>query len=541
MLQLLIVDDEEESLEWLRDMFDRKVSEEICVYTASSGKRAIEILNCVKCDVVLTDIQMPGMDGLELYKHVKENWPLAKVVFLTGYSSHEILYQIVQDKEVRYLVKTEPPEKIVSTVLEAYFELKDAQKRMLIQSRKDALLDKAKYWLQKELVERLLCGMQEEAVPEEQLQALELPFSWEEPVMVFLGRAGVEKGILSYEQQEAIMFAIRENTPGYLFVRTYILDLHYVLGIVQPRLALERADWKRTFHVCVGMLESVQEVCREELGIRVPFAVGEDVRMLPELGKIYYLLKERLIAMVHEENPGVLKVITKGAVDRVNNKNGLIMVPMLENYLEQGNYGECKTILKEISGTLQGAASMHDMRVLELYYNISMVYLKYINAKGWGERVPFYVALYPLTRVDDFTSWNEAMEYLLRLTDVFSELMNVEDDYHKSLAIERVERYIRSHLQEDLGLQVLADIGGFNSSYLSRIFKQKYHCNLSDYITQERMNCARRLLVETDEKIYQIAEKTGYQTVSSFNRVFKKMEGISPAEYRTRCQIREYK
>ena len=118
MLRLLIVDDEAESLAWLKEMFEAESSEEMILYTASSGRKALEILNSVKCDVVLTDIKMPGMDGMELYRHVKENWPRARVVFLTGYSTHELLYQAIQDREIRYLLKTETPEKIVSTVLE---------------------------------------------------------------------------------------------------------------------------------------------------------------------------------------------------------------------------------------------------------------------------------------------------------------------------------------------------------------------------------------------------------------------------------------
>ena len=71
------------------------------------------------------------------------------------------------------------------------------------------------------------------------------------------------------------------------------------------------------------------------------------------------------------------------------------------------------------------------------------------------------------------------------------------------------------------------------------IFKQKYHCNLSDYIVRARMSLAKELLINTNEKIYLIAEKAGYGTISSFNRVFRKMEGMSPAEYRAANHIGE--
>ncbi|MFR9233450.1 MAG: response regulator [Eisenbergiella massiliensis] len=117
MFQLLIVDDEIESLEWLVELFE-SCGEEIAIYTASTARKALELLQDIKFDIVLTDIQMPGMNGLELYKKIKENWSHIRIVFLTGYSNHEILYELAQDKRIRYLLKTEKPKKIVDTVIE---------------------------------------------------------------------------------------------------------------------------------------------------------------------------------------------------------------------------------------------------------------------------------------------------------------------------------------------------------------------------------------------------------------------------------------
>lgn len=538
MLRLLIVDDEVESLEWLKEMFEGEPSEEINVYTAVSGKKAIEILNCVKCDVVLTDIKMPGMDGMELYRHVKENWPKARVVFLTGYSTHELLYQAVQDKEIRYLVKTESPGKIVDTVLETYHEQQEQKEKALRQEKKEELLLKAKYWLQKELIERLISGMLDEKPSCEQMDELGIPIVLDDPVILFLGRTNGEKGMLTYEQQESILLAVRENIPGIMRTSVYILESCYVLGIIQPKLGGEYTDWSRAFHVGAGALEDVQEICQKGLKITIPFAVYQKEVGFENLGRVYHLLKRRLMTIVNKDDIGILMVGLEDLSDaRIDSKTGLIKLPMLNNYLEQGNYRACKELLKEITKPLLGISSMHDMKALELYYNISMIYLKYINVNGWEEKLPFYIGMYPLIRVDDFADWNEAADYLMRLTDALFKLINENDDVPGSQAIVRVEQYIRGHLKEDLGLQVLADVGGFNASYLSRIFKQKYHCNLYDYITKERISLARELLSNTNEKIYRIGEEVGYRTASSFNRAFLKSEGMTPAEYRMRYHI----
>lgn len=538
MLRLLIVDDEVESLEWLKEMFEKELSEEINVYTAVSGKKAIEILNCIKCDVVLTDIKMPGMDGMELYRHVKENWPKARVVFLTGYSTHELLYQAVQDKEIRYLVKTESSGKIIDTVLETYHEQQEQQESVLRQEKKETLLLKAQYWLQKELIERLISGMLDKKTPCEQMEELGISIRLDDPVILFLGRTNGEKGMLTYEQQDSILLAIRENMPGIMHTSVYILDSYYVLGIIQPKLGGEYTDWNRAFHVGAGALEDVQEICLKGLKITIPFAVYQKEVAFENLGRVYHLLKRKLMTIVNKDNVGILMVGLEDLSDaRIDSKTGLIKLPMLNNYLEQGNYSACKELLKEITIPLLGVSSMHDMKALELYYNIAMIYLNYISANGWEEKLPFYIGMYPLTRVDDFADWNEAVDYLMRLTDALFKVIDENDNIPGNQAIVRVEKYIRSNLKEDLGLQVLADVGGFNASYLSRIFKQKYHCNLYDYITKERISLARELLSNTNEKIYRIGEEVGYRTASSFNRAFLKSEGMTPAEYRLRYHI----
>ena len=80
----MIVDDELEILEWLKELFCYDCDRKLDVYGANSGKKALQLLNEVSFDVVLTDIKMPGMDGVALFRKIKENWPKCKVIFLTG-------------------------------------------------------------------------------------------------------------------------------------------------------------------------------------------------------------------------------------------------------------------------------------------------------------------------------------------------------------------------------------------------------------------------------------------------------------------------
>ena len=535
MFNLLIVDDEIEILEWLKELFEYDCPLELEVHTAGSGRKAIELLNQVKCDVVLTDIKMPGMDGMELYRHIKENWPRSRVVFLTGYRDHETLYEAAQNKEVRYLLKTEGDQKIMDTVLDAFREIQEEKQELALKEQRGVLFKKARYWLQKEYLEKLVLGADAGEPKQDQLDELEIPVRLEYPLLVFLGRMDSGQGAAALEKQESVIEVIKEAMPGILRLMVCVLEYSYLLVLIQPKMLDEYVDWKRIFRISSGALEDALEISRKRPGLKLCFCVYREAVKFGELGEKYHMLKNGLITILKEEEPGILILGEERLPDtRVDCKAGLIKLPQLESSLEQGSREASLTLLKEITLPLLCDVSRHDIGALELYYNISMVYLKIISINHLEGKIPFRMGLYKLTSADSFGSWQEAVNYLSELTAVMFELMGEDNSYHRDQAIQKVEEYIRNNLGGDLTLTVLADVGGFNAAYLSRIFKQKYRCNLSEFIVRERMNLAKKLLVETNEKINRVGEKAGYPTPHSFTRVFKGSEGMSPVEYRAR-------
>ena len=93
------------------------------------------------------------MDGIELYRHIRENWPMARVVFLTGYQDHETLYEIVKNREVRYVLKNEGDDLILKAVTDAFLELEQTIREKNRQMQQAQIVEKAIYWLQKERME----------------------------------------------------------------------------------------------------------------------------------------------------------------------------------------------------------------------------------------------------------------------------------------------------------------------------------------------------------------------------------------------------
>lgn len=98
--------------------------------------------------------------------------------------------------------------------------------------------------------------------------------------------------------------------------------------------------------------------------------------------------------------------------------------------------------------------------------------------------------------------------------------------------LDEVLHYIRHNYQENLKLETLAPLFGYNSSYLGRLFTKKLNVNFNSYLDQVRIARAKELLDDGSLKVYEIAERVGYSNVDYFHRKFKKYEGTSPAEYR---------
>lgn len=105
----------------------------------------------------------------------------------------------------------------------------------------------------------------------------------------------------------------------------------------------------------------------------------------------------------------------------------------------------------------------------------------------------------------------------------------------KSVA-ESVVKYINSHISENVSTSVLSDVTGYSSGYLSRIFRQEIGMSIHDYVAQTRMNLAKEMLMNTNLKIYEVAENCGYENTTYFIKIFRINTGMTPQDYRMKAK-----
>ncbi|MBQ8815820.1 MAG: helix-turn-helix transcriptional regulator, partial [Lachnospiraceae bacterium] len=201
-------------------------------------------------------------------------------------------------------------------------------------------------------------------------------------------------------------------------------------------------------------------------------------------------------------------------------------------YLNQGEHKQLTFLIKQLAFFCKDIKSMHDLSVIGLYMQISSMLIQYINKYELSERLAPRIGLYPLYYIHNFENWREAFGYLEKLVNIMFELNYGGLQDKNQRLVTHIKEYIHAHLQENLNLSALSDVVNYNSTYVSRIFKQTTGMNLSDYVTACRINKAKELLHNSSTSIHSISEKVGFDTCQYFCMVFRKEVGITPSEYR---------
>ncbi len=152
---------------------------------------------------------------------------------------------------------------------------------------------------------------------------------------------------------------------------------------------------------------------------------------------------------------------------------------------------------------------------------------------------------------DDFAYCREALrlqitDYILKPVDyeefgacidnlkiaMFQKKASLESDGQDERIINKIVRFVQSHLAEEISLSVLAEEFHFSTQYVSQLFKNEIGVNFLTYLTNIRMEKAKKLLLNTDLPIAEISEQSGYGDYRVFTKVFKKSEGVTPSQYR---------
>ncbi|RAI98180.1 two-component system response regulator YesN [Paenibacillus pabuli] len=542
MYRLLIVDDEEIITDSLYETFVSHMPERLDVCKAYSAKEALTWMERSRIDIVLTDIRMPGMSGLELTEQIQAYWSHCRVIFLTGYSDFNYAYKAFQMPNVRYLLKTEGYDKIMAVVEEVMQEIRQSHRmHELLQQSHEVTCQLAELQ-QEEYLRNLLQNCTAYTAGSSEIQdewaRRDIGLHCSAPVYVVLGRLDY-KGKPLHAERAQIQASARKIGSSLLDEHTYHASVadHYgdVVWLIQSKQP-EAEPAHSLVRYLEGTLELVQEACMASLGISVAFALSgkscnwsDITRQYERLRQLHWMKIGDGISMVLTDHEDALPNPDHRELTRVSSR-----IEVMSGYLETGRIQQFYEVFEElVNELLQQDVTME--RAMETYYNLALHLYSTINRWGLHQDIPDQRRL---LRLSEYASMKDAVQVLYQATDQLVRFKGLDEQERANAVIHSLCTYIKEHLEEDLSLVRLAELHHFNPSYLSRFFKQEMGINLSEFIDELKVRRSKELLRNSDLMVREVALQVGYEAAHSFTRFFKKVTGMTPQEFRESLLVR---
>ncbi|NLB90349.1 MAG: response regulator [Clostridiales bacterium] len=510
MKQVLLVDDEPEVLEGLVDILRPLTG--VVLHTANRASKAIEMIENTRFNLVVADIRMPGMDGIEMWKQIQQRLPDCRVIFLSGVRDFDNIYQAIQNPMARFLTKMESEEKIFSTVQEVLAEIENRSVQVQEKQR------------------QLLMDFLQERTTFEILQETLEKFS--HPI---LEPTGMEAAYL--QMMYAEVFSSQEIRQVFQEVGIWIQNREkrkeitwFLVGeklVVLRHITSEKEDFFR-------LLEDGVKWGMERFRVLITAVYHEKVQGLEKLKETFHTAKDLTSPTFISEKPIIINLQSsiKKPESPLASQNKVKLLT-LQGYLRLGQ----KENFLELFDTLLTkdflGANETDHMLLQVYFSVLFMLYRYTqmweNTNHLKEEFDKHFSL----NASRNTPWNVLIAHTRAYGMLLLEKQFPGNPYAGTDRIQAVQTYIQDHLAQDLSLYALSEKFFFHPNYLSRLFKDRVGVNLSDYVTKLRMGMAQRLLSTSHLSVSEIAEQTGYRSAHSFIRAFQKTYGQSPKAYRS--------
>lgn len=531
MYNLLVVDDEEIAVRGIVegvDWSDLPLGE---IWSACDVEEAIQLFQTYDIHILLSDIDMPNQNGIELLKWVREHSPDTETIFLSGHSDFTYVSQALQLDSFDYLLKPIDHQHIKDTLRKVIEKIKQEELHKQFhqtyeyyyqQWNKQLPILAERFWQD---VLNLRISLDPANLT--QLYSLyNIPLQPADPVQLILISVEDWKESLSTREEEIMTYAIMNAGSEIIFKQLAGQLIREAGGVLYAIVYDVTPDTNTILHTsCSEYIQKCKTYLHCELScyITEPIEVSELHSAMHRLTSMerHYLAKGGSVIWLHAHK---------------EESTTIDYEPLLQNLGLLLEAGKREEVIKRIESNLRIIEQSYvDPLILEGYYHglVHNVYevlrKKSISIKDVYPEEDWRIQGTVLKSLQRFRDW--AIPFALQTVDYLTQ-------HHRMLSpfIQKAISYIEEHLSEELNREDIASHVYLNPAYLSRLFKKETGQSLTDYILEARINKIRPLLVSTNQKISELAISVGFCNFSHFTKSFKKITGMTPNEYRRMYQ-----
>lgn len=523
---VLLVDDEQLDLEVLQRFTPWERLDMVIVGAVSRGGAALNLLQEQHVDILITDIKMPIMSGLELAEQARSLFPHLKIIFISGHDDFQYAKKAISMNASSYILKPVDDDELLNTLQLVREQLKYEREQL----KKEEQMDSSIPLLQNEMMHQWLRGTIDYGILYRFHQG---SGSFRDGgqscvAIIELDDMAWKLKTFSDDQRTFAIDHVFRLISDYIQVRQ--LGMYCKTGddkvvIVMGGSGLDPAE----------TMQSLVDHVRNHSNMTITVGLGSLVASLKDAPNSY---RKACKALATKMFVGKCRVITLEQTEGEIVRTSLDLEQIMEKmFAATANYDivlihDSLEQLFEMVQSLKDKPSVYNFALYVVSktdfflqsLNVSLYDLLSIDLKNLN-------VLYDFETIDDIKSWLRRQLY-----EVSEHLHNKKKNPNRKL-IEEIESYVEANLGTSLQLRNVANLFGFSPNYLGYLFKEATEEQFSDFVTRKRMDKARKLLRDPKLKIYEAAHLVGYQNLTLFSRHFKQCFGLPPADYRKQGQV----
>ncbi|WNR42792.1 response regulator [Paenibacillus roseipurpureus] len=516
MYKLILVDDEEIVRRGLRYFLDWESLGFQIVADFEDGRETIEYLKTHEVDIVLSDIRMAEVNGIQLAKHIYENYPQIRVIIISGYKDFEYAQQAIAYNVENYLLKPTKYDVITDVFQNLKLKLDQQKSDSIRQQQKSVRFDELLPLLKEQFYTDLVMGAlrnTNELHKRIQLLSLSLDPAHCPCALIDLELYEREKLTIKPEKLTYSLKSIFLAENANFLYKAVFNEYQGMKLLAFPNHAVTQEELRKQLDT---ELNEIISRIRTNFDIEIRYHVTATFSNLIELAQFSLPLK-----LVYEETRG------KDRLEPIEYDNLLEKYKLFMAHIMDGQIENTISMLDRLMDEFRDLPiSFIHRLIMDLF---AMVF-RYYADRGQVGKIPHetahnYHAVIEINDLEEIRKWAKQFIHDLMILNVNTKESNA------TLIVEAAQKYILQNFHRDLSLEEVANHVFLNHIYFSRIFKQALGINYIDYLTQLRIHKAIELLESRQFKIQEITEKVGYLNSKYFARLFKQTTGVSPKDY----------
>ena len=536
MIKVIIADDEFRVCKLICNLIDWASLEMEIVGTAHDGLEAFRLIEIEKPDIIVTDIRMPGMDGLTLIGKAKAICPEAEIIIISGYRDFEYAQEAIKYGVNDYVLKPVKKEELEGT-------LENIRRRWHLRMENCTKEEEILFRLQNDsnqfrsffFRDVLLCDEQSAKMAPISIQTARERYHYKFETGLF--RAFVVKLDFLYREEYT-----HSGTGGLKGKMVELLHRHFKPLCIDEECYLQRSSIfgimnfvpekreqiRRQIVVCMNEMLTQKSMFRQ---IDFTFGLGS---VQQDVAGLWQSLRDAIAAANHRlVDPTGAHVIEKAHAGTLNAK------PFLDSFkaslavpVELLNVDAVSAAVNALQQKVLAVPNIGGQEVFLLVLQAFELFILMMRA-AHGDTNDMRQAAETFLEQAELVADAPALFCCLKEEIVKLVTKQIDEVRHcMTRPVRNAKQYIQEHYRETITLEEVSGIAGFNASYFSALFKKESGMTFLEYLSNVRVNKAKELLHNTELSIAEICCNVGYLDIKHFNKIFKRITSVSPAEFR---------